>query len=295
MSAATAAVEPAAPSGSMSANTRAGAVIQYYISSQVDALNRAIAATERHAPGSAASVRAVIHRLRTAIRGYQHLFTATPHGGVQLDQLLSALKHTEDLERLRTHFADRFDQLGLTVAEYPKWYGALDEEVQESYRQIERVHSQTWVAALLGQVRMFAEHAKFTRDGDKPASSLMGVVSKAKIHLLDTYVKMSHATDLVAARDQMRTAARDAHFLAEAAAPALGRSADDVIVPVSDLGHLLVQYRQAVIARNWLLRLPGADRADRLTASLADLEKEHLHQLGEQIDQAVADMIDRWQ
>ncbi|GAA2266519.1 hypothetical protein GCM10009853_019660 [Glycomyces scopariae] len=279
----------------MTASTRAGAVIQHYISSQVDALNRAIAATERHAPGSAAQVRAVIHRLRTAIRGYEHLFTETPHGGPQLDQLLAALKHTEDLERLRVHFADRFDQLGLTVAEYPKWYGALDEEVRESYRQIERVHSQAWVAALLGQVRMFAEHARFTRDGDKPASSLMGILSRSKAHLLDTYAKTSHTTDLVAARDQTRIAARETHLLAEAAEPALGRAADEVIAPVSDLGHLLVQYRQSVVARNWLLRLPGSDRADRLTASLADLEKEHLRQLGEQIDAATADMSERWQ
>jgi CHAD domain-containing protein len=295
MSAAAAAPMRAATEEPMTASTRAGAVVQYYISSQVDALNRAIAATERHAPGSAGGVRAVIHRLRTAIRGYEHLFTETPHGGPQLDQLLAALKHTEDLERLRVHFADRFDQLGLTVAEYPKWYGALDEEVRESYRQIERVHSQAWVAALLGQVRMFAEHARFTRDGDKPASSLMAVLSKSKIHLLDTYAKMSHATDLVAARDQMRIAARETHFLAEAAEPALGRAADEIIAPVSDLGHLLVQYRQAVVARNWLLRLPGADRADRLSASLADLEKQHLRQLGEQIDAATADMSERWQ
>ncbi|GAA1684891.1 hypothetical protein GCM10009830_35300 [Glycomyces endophyticus] len=278
----------------MTASTRAGAVVQSYISAQVDALNRAIAATERHAPGSAGAVRAVIHRLRTAIRGYEHLFTETPHGGPQLDQLLAALKHTEDLERLRVHFADRFDQLGLTVAEYPKWYGALDEEVRESYRQIERVHSQAWVAALLGQVRMFAEHARFTRDGDKPASSLMAVLSRSKAHLLDTYAKTSHSTDLVAARDQTRIAARETHFLAEAAEPALPRVAEDVVAPVSGLGHLLVQYRQSVVARNWLLRLPGADRADRLTASLADLEKEHLRQLGEQIDAATADMSERW-
>lgn len=294
MSAAAAAPMRAAPEP-MTASTRAGAVIQYYISSQVDALNRAIAAAERHAPGSAAEVRGVIHRLRTAIRGYAHLFTETPHGGTQLDQLLAALKHTEDIERLKGHFADRFDQLGLTVAEHPKWYRALDHEVEESYQEIERVHSQVWVAALLEQVRLFAEHARFTRDGDKPASSLMDVLSRSRLHLLDTYVKLSQATDLVAARDQMRTAARETHLLAEAAAPALGRAAEEIIEPVSALGHLLVEYRQTVVARNWLLRLPGTERADRLTASLADLEKEHLRQLGEQIDAAAAAMAERWQ
>ncbi|RRR99139.1 CHAD domain-containing protein [Glycomyces terrestris] len=279
----------------MTASTRAGAVIQHYISDQVDALNRAIAAAERYAPGSAGAVRAAIHRLRTVIRGYEHLFTETPRGGPQLDQLLAALKHTEDLERLRVHLADRFDQLGLTAAEYPKWYGALDDEVHESYQQIERVHSQMWVAALLGQVRMFAEHAKFTRDGDKPASSLMGVLTRSKVHLLDTYAKLSHATDLVAARDQTRIAARETHFLAEAVEPALGRAAAEIVEPVAELGRLLVEYRQTVVARNWLLRLPGADRADRLTASLADLEKEHLRQLGEQIDAAATDLAERWQ
>ncbi|SDE43772.1 CHAD domain-containing protein [Glycomyces harbinensis] len=293
MSAAAAAPMRAA-SETITASTRSGVVIRSYINAQVDALNSAIAATERHAPGSAGSVRIAIHRLRTAIRGYEHLFTQTPHGGPQLDQLLAALKHTEDLERLRVHFADRFDQLGLTVPEYPKWYAALEEEMRESYRMIERVHSQAWVAVLLGQVRMFAEHAHFTRDGDKPASSLMGVLSQAKAHLLDTYGKLSYATDLATARDQARVAAREARFLAEAAEPALGRAAEDVLVPVSALEHLLTQYRQALVARNWLLRLPGSDRADRLTASLADLEREHLHQLGEEIDAAATAMVDRW-
>jgi CHAD domain-containing protein len=279
----------------MTASTRAGIVIRTYIATQVDALNRAIAAFEREAPGSAGAVRATIHRLRIAIRGYAHLFTQTPPRSQELDHLLAALKRTEDLERLRVHFADRFDQLGLTAHEHPKWYAALEDEMRESYRETEGIASQTWVAVLLSQVRMFTEHARFTRDGDKPASSLMGVLSHAKTHLLDTYGKLAYATDLVLARDETRIAAREAHHLAEAAAPALGRTAEDIVTPVGELQHLLEQYRQAVIARNWLLRLPGADRADRLTASLAELEKEHLHQLGEQIDRIAADLVGRWQ
>ncbi|THV42333.1 CHAD domain-containing protein [Glycomyces buryatensis] len=292
--AATASAKQAARAEAMTASTRSGVVVRNYISDQVDALNEAIAATQRYAPGSAGSVRASIHRIRTAIRGYRHLFTEVPYGGEQLDQLLAALKHTEDLESLRVHFADRFDQLDLTVAEYPRWYDALEKEMRASYREIERTSTQAWVAALMGQVRIFAEHAHFSRDGDKPASSLMGVLSQAKTHLLDTYAKLSHATDLVAARDEARQAARDTHYLAEAAYAALGKPAEDVIIPVSNLEHLLAQYRQAVIARNWLLRLPGADRADRTTAALADLEREHLRQLGEEIDQVTSGMIDLW-
>jgi CHAD domain-containing protein len=289
----TAAAERAAPEA-MTASTPAGAVVRSYISGQVDALNRAIAATERYAPGSAGSVRIAIHRLRTAIRGYEHLFTQTPRGGPELDQLLEALKRTEDLERLRVHFADRFDQLGLTAPEYPKWYAGLEDEMRDSYRRIERVHSQAWVAALLGQVRMFAEHARFTHEGDKPASSLMGVLSRAKAHLTDTYGKLGYATDLATARDQVRVAAREARFLAEAAEAALGRAAEDVVAPMSALEHLLTQYRQAIVARNWLMRLPGADRAGRLTTGLAELEKEQLRQLGEEIDVSTSDVFDRW-
>ncbi|MEU6858396.1 CHAD domain-containing protein [Glycomyces sp. NPDC046736] len=293
MSASAAAAERAGPE-SMTASTRAGDVVLAYVSGQVDALNRAIAATERYAPGSAGSVRVAIHRLRTVLRGYAHLFTGTPRGGRELDQLLSALKHTEDLERLSVHFEDRFDQLGLTEPEFPAWHASLEAQVRDSYRQIERVHSQTWVAVLLGQVRMFAEHADFTREGEKPASSLMGVLSQSKTHLLDVNGKLSHATDLVLARDETRVAARETRFLAEAAEPALGQPATDVVVPTTDLEYLLNRYRQAVIARNWLLRLPGADRADKLTASLADLEKEHLRQLGDDIDRATSTMIERW-
>jgi CHAD domain-containing protein len=278
----------------MTASTRAGVVVQTYIADQVEALNRAISAIERNAPGSAGQVRIAIHRLRTVIRGYAHLFTETPYGGEQLDNLLDKLKHTEDLEKLRSHFVERFGQLGLDDHEYPKWYGALVDEMHDSYRQVEGVASQVWVAALLSQVRMFAEHARFTRNGDKPASSLMGILSKAKTHLLDTYAKLSYATDLVLARDESRMAARETHYLAEAVAPALGRAAEDVLVPVAELERLLDRYRQAVIARNWLLRLPGADRADRLTASLAELEKQHLRRLGEEIDRAAEAMIDRW-
>ncbi|MEU5156426.1 hypothetical protein [Glycomyces sp. NPDC021274] len=279
----------------MTASTRAGVVVLAYISDHVDALNRAIMAFERQAPGSAGTIRVTIHRLRTAIRGYAHLFTETPPRSTEIDHLLDALKHTEDLERLRVHFSDRFDQLGLVAPEYPKWYAALENEMRESYRQAEGIASQAWVAVLLSQVRLFTEHARLSRDGDKPASSLMGVLSQAKTHLLDTYARLSYATDLSLARDETRIAARQAHYLAEAAAPALGRAAEDVMVPVADLEHLLDRYRQAVIARNWLLRLPGADRADRLTASLADLEKENLRQLGEDIDRAAADMAQRWQ
>ncbi|MFG3341890.1 hypothetical protein [Glycomyces sp. NPDC048151] len=278
----------------MTASTRAGVVVQTYISDHVDALNRAIAAFERQAPGSAGTVRVTIHRLRTVIRGYAHLFTETPPRSQELDHLLTALKHTEDLERLRVHFSDRFDQLGLVAPEYPKWYAALEHEMRSSYAQAEGIASQTWVAVLLSQVRLFTEHVRLSRDGDKPASSLMGVLSQAKNHLLDTYGKLSYATDLALARDETRVAAREAHFLAEAAVPALGQAAQDVVTPVADLEHLLDQYRQAVIARNWLLRLPGADRADRLTASLADLEKQHLHQLGEEIDRAAQDLTERW-
>jgi hypothetical protein len=279
----------------MTANTRAGVVIQTYISGHVDALNRAIAAFERQASGSAGTVRVTIHRLRTVIRGYSHLFTETPPRSEELDHLLTALKHTEDLERLRVHFSDRFDQLGLVAPEYPVWYGAIEDEMHDSYRETEGIASQTWVAVLLSHVRLFAEHARCTRDGDKPASSLMGILSQAKTHLLDTHGRLSYATDLVLARDETRTAAREAHFIAEAAAPALGRVAEEMVTLVADLEHLLNQYRQAVIARNWLLRLPGSDRADRLTASLADLEKQRLHQLGEEIDRAAADLVRRWQ
>jgi hypothetical protein len=293
MSAGAAAAERAA-AATMTASTRAGVVVQSYISGQVDALNRAIAATERHAPGSAGSIRVAIHRLRTAIRGYERLFTRTPRGGPQLDRLLAALKHTEDLERLRAHFADRFDQLGLTVPEYPRWYATLDEEMRASYRQIERVHSQAWVAVLLGQVRMFAEHAGYTGEGEKPASSLLGVLSQARVHLLDTCGRLGHAADPAAARDLARVAAREARFLAEAAEPALGRAAGDVAASAAALELLLTRYRQTLVARNWLLRLPGADRAGRLTANLADLEQGHLRQLGEEIDAAVSDLRARW-
>ncbi|GAA2142591.1 CHAD domain-containing protein [Glycomyces algeriensis] len=289
---------PAAPAHAgpqpMTASTRAGVVVQTYISDHVDALNRAIAAFERQAPGSAGMVRVTIHRLRTVIRGYSHLFTETPPRSRELDHLLEALKHTEDLEKLRVHFSDRFDQLALETSEYPKWYAALEHEMRESYRQTEGIASQTWVAVLLSQVRLFIEHARLTRDGDRPASALMGDLSKAKTHLLDTYGRLGHATDLVLARDETRIAARQAHYLAEAAATALGQAAMDVVIPVADLEHLLDRYRQSVIARNWLLRLPGADRADRLTTSLAGLEKEHLRQLGEQIDNAIAGMVERW-
>jgi CHAD domain-containing protein len=278
----------------MTAATRAGAVVQHYISDQVDALNRAIAAIERLLPGSAGSVRVTIHRLRTAIRGYDHLFIKTPYGGERLDRLLEALKHTEDLEKLRVHFIERFEQLDLEAHRFPKWYEALEDEMHASYEQVESLATQTWVAVLLTEVRGFTEHAHYTRDGNKPASSLMGDLSKAKMHLLDTYGRLSYATDLVLARDETRIAARELHFLAEAAEPALGRTAEDILVPVAHLAHLLDQYRQSVIARNWLLRLPGADRADKLTASLAELEKQDLRRLSEEIDVATTDMIERW-
>ncbi|MCC3763767.1 CHAD domain-containing protein [Glycomyces sp. TRM65418] len=287
---------PAAEAGPepMTASTRAGVVVQAFIADNVEALNRAISALERNAPGSAGQVRVTIHRLRTVIRGYRRLFAETPYGGERLDRLLERLKHTEDLEKLRLHFAERFAQLGLTTREQPRWFRALEDERHASYLQIHGLASQTWVAALLSHVRLFAEHARFTREGGKPASSLMGTLSEAKTHLIDTYAKQRRAADPASARDATRVAARDLHYLAEAVAPALGRAAEDVLEPATALEYLLDRHRQTAIARNRLLRLPGADRADRLTAELAELEQEELRRLEEAIDRAATAMRDRW-
>lgn len=278
----------------MSPSTPAGLVVRTYIGGQVDVLNRAIARTQRHEPGSVALTRVSAHRIRTAVRGYRHLFADAPYGGPQLDRLMDALEHTEELEALCTHFDDRFDQLDLTVAEYPRWYTALRAEQEAAYRQIDRISAQTWVAALLGQVRVFADRADFTDDGRKPAVSLMGTLTRSKTHLLDMYARLRYAEDLTDAREEVRRIARDTRAMAEAVRPALGRPADDVIVPVTGLERLLEQHRQSAVARNWLLRLPGADRAGRLGARLTDLEQQRLRQLGDETDAAAAAMAEAW-
>ncbi|GAB3645371.1 hypothetical protein [Glycomyces tarimensis] len=273
---------------------RAGAVVKAYIADQVDALGRAIARTERYEPGSVALTCTAIHRIRAALRGYRHLFAEAPSGGPRLDRLLAALKRTDDLEALRVHFADRFAQLGLTAADHPRWYAALEAQQRDSYTQIERISSQAWVAMLLGQVRMFAEHARFTPDGDRPASSLMPVLTRAKTHLLDTYARLGRAADLTTALEATRAAALDARSLAEAAQPALGRAADDMIASATAMEELLTRHRLAVIAGNRLRRLPGADRADRLTTRLADLEQQQLRRLDDELDGAAAALAELW-
>jgi CHAD domain-containing protein len=275
-------------------STPAGIVVRTYINEQVDVLNRTIGQIQRDTPGSVGLTRTTIHRIRTAIRGYRHLFADPPHGGPQLDQLLASLKHAEDLEALRVHFIDRFDQLDLAPKERPRWYATLKAEQNAAYRQIHRIGTQTWVAALLGQVRVFADSAEFTREGAKPASSLTGTLTRTKAHLLHTYAQLPHAEDLQAAREELRQTARRSRSMAEAVEPALGRVAAEMIAPIVDLEHLLEHYRRVAVARTWLLRLPGADRARPLTATLIDLEQRELHRTGEQIDQAAAVLIERW-
>ncbi len=281
-------------SAPLTPDTPAGIVVRTYINGQVDVLNRAIGQIQRDTPGSVGLTRTTIHRIRTAIRGYRHLFAAPPHGGPQLDQLLASLKRTEDLEALRIHFLDRFDRLDLAPGERPHWYDTLKAEQDTAYRQIHRIGTQTWVAALLGQVRIFADSAAFTRDGAKPAASLTGTLTRTKAHLLHTYAKLPQAQDLPAAREELRQTARRSRCMAEAVEPALGRVASEMIAPIVDLEHLLEQYRRVSVARTWLLRLPGADRAKPVTATITELEQRGLHQLGEAIDQAAAVLIERW-
>jgi CHAD domain-containing protein len=278
----------------MTPSTAAGIVVRAYIGEQVDTLNQAIARTQRYEPGSVGLTCVTVHRIRTAVRGYRHLFISAPYGGPQLDQLLAELKHAEDLEALGAHFADRFEQLDLTLAEYPRWYRSLQAEQEAAYRQIDRISTQTWVAALLGRVRGFAERAEFTHDGLKPAASLMGMLTRAKTHLLDTYAEVRYAADPTAARDDVRRAARDTRSMAEAVRSALGRPADEVIEPAAELEHVLEQYRRSAVARNWLQRLPAADRAKRLTTLLAELEQQRLHELGDEVAQTVAAVDERW-
>ncbi|GAB3236831.1 hypothetical protein GCM10027447_35430 [Glycomyces halotolerans] len=289
----------AAPTGTargepMDAATRAGFVVRSHIGDQIDALGRAIALTERHETGSVGRTCAIVHRIRTAVRGFRHLFIDSPRGGPELDRLQAALKHAEDLEALRDHFTDRFAQAGLAAGEYPRWHHALESARTDGYREVDRISSQAWVAVLLEQVRLFADHARFAPDGLKPASSLIGVLTRAKHRLLDAHAGQGHALDLEAARERTREAAREAHDLAATVRPALGRAVDDLLIPVTDLERLLGRYRLSAIARNWLLRLPAADRAERLTAGLLDLERRELLELSETVDEAAAAMARLW-
>ncbi|WP_025273580.1 CHAD domain-containing protein [Haloglycomyces albus] len=274
--------------------TPAGLVIADYIGDHIDGLNTALADTLRAQPHSAADTRANIYRVRTAIRGYRHLFVTVPLAGPQLEQLLNTMKRTQELETLAEHFAHRFEQLSVDSDHYPSWYSTLLEERRDSYHDIERICEQTWVAALLARVRMFSDHPELTPDGERPASSLMDIISRSRTHLLDTYAKMSHAADINAARELTRQSARETRFLAEAAQDVLGTAVADIAHSAGRLHDDLNDYRQINVARTWLLRLPGKARADELTASLAELEKQDLHRVGDDIQITVNELISSW-
>ncbi|WP_100448033.1 CHAD domain-containing protein [Glycomyces xiaoerkulensis] len=280
--------------GPLTPATPAGIVVRSYIDAQVDVLDRAIGRLQRHESGSVGRTSTAVVRIRSAVRGYRHLFVEVPRGGERLEHLLADLKHAEDLEALRDHFTERLAGLGLAAERFPRWHTDIDLERREAYFELDRVSTQAWVAVLLEQVRLFAARARFTAAGRRPASSLMGVLTRAKYHLLDVYSKQRLAADPVEARDGTREAAREAHYLAEAVHPAFGRAAGEVIVPASNLEHLLSRYRLSLIAGNRLRRLPAADRADPLTVRLAEIEQEHRREMADQMDELAAALAERW-
>lgn len=273
---------------------RAGDLILQYMGHHVDALNGALARAQRNEAGSVGHTRESIRRVRTATEGYGHLFKDIPDSEAQMRQLLESLRRAHHLESLQEYFVDRFDQLGLFEPEYPSWFYRLQQQGIATYQEAQRMATQTWVAAMLARIRIYTQAAELTQEGNQPAATLAAILTAARERLVDSYRRLSDASDIDMARDQTRKVARRARYLAEATQPTLGWAARDIIIPASQMQHLLAQYRNAIAARHWLLRLPGADRADSFTASLARMERDHQGQLTEEIDQVAQNIFSKW-
>ncbi|QSB04944.1 CHAD domain-containing protein [Natronoglycomyces albus] len=273
---------------------KAGDLVLQYMSHNIDMLNGALARAQRAEAGSVGQTRESTRRILTATEGFGHLFTGMPEADPQMHQLIDSLRRAHHLESLQEYFADRFDQLGLLEPEYPSWYARLGEQTKLAYLEVERLATQTWVARMIARIRYYTEHPHLTKEGNQPAATLAAVLTAARMRLMDSYRRLNAAADVDLARDQTRQIARRARYLAEATQPTLAWAARDIIIPAGQMQHLLGQYRNAIAARNWLLRLPGADRAKSLTISLAQLEREHQRQLAAEIDAVAKEIFERW-
>lgn len=261
----------------------AGDAILDYLGTQLDAIGGYAPAARRAEDDAVHQMRVAVRRTRAVLRGFRKLFDPAVTGALQpeLRWLAGVLGTVRDLEVLRMRFTGRLAELGLS--EPPEWLAELIDQEKAGYERMNDEFDGARYAAVLAAIDAFGAQPPFTPAAAQSVERRVApVVRRSWRRVVDDYRAIDGADDPDTARHDTRISAKRARYIAEAAAPALGKPATTIAKDAKRVQEAFGQYQDCVIAAARLERL-----GDPSAAAMAELERRDA-------DRCLAGIAETW-
>jgi CHAD domain-containing protein len=248
----------------------AGDHVLAYVRAQRDALVELDPAVRRDAEDSVHSMRVATRRLRSTFKSYGELLdrTVTDPVGDELKWLAGELGLDRDREVLTERLTAALDEVPATLVRGPvaerlhTWASA--EHGGARGRLIGVLDSRRYLALLDTLDTLIADPPLKKAAGKKPHKKIAKAVTRdfRKVAgLVERAVDLEPGTDRDVAIHEARKKTKRARYAAEAARPALGKPAKDLVKTMKALQNLLGEHQDSVMARQALRELSAVAHA----------------------------------
>ncbi|WLW55007.1 CYTH and CHAD domain-containing protein [Streptomyces sp. YU58] len=257
---------PAAPG----APVTAGDHVLAYVRDQRDAIVELDPAVRRNVEDSVHSMRVATRRMRSTFKSFGRILdrAITDPIGDELKWLAGELGVDRDREVLNERLSAALDQVPATLVSGPvaerlaAWAG--DRTGGASGRLIGILDSRRYLALLDALDTLLADPPLLKAAGKKPGKVIPEAVKKdfAKVSaLVGQALELDPGTDRDVAIHEARKKTKRTRYAAEAARPALGKPAKDLVKSMKSLQNLLGEHQDSVMARGTLRELSAVAHA----------------------------------
>ncbi|OUD03066.1 CYTH and CHAD domain-containing protein [Streptomyces swartbergensis] len=241
-----------------------------YVRAQRDAIVELDPAVRRDVEDSVHSMRVATRRLRSTFKSYGEILdrTVTDAVGDELKWLAGELGLDRDREVLTERLTAALDEVPATLVRGPvaerlhTW--ARTEHGGARARLIGVLDSRRYLALLDSLDALIADPPLRKAAGKKPRKAIAKAVKKdfRKVAgLVERAVELEPGTDRDVAIHEARKKTKRARYAAEAARPALGKPAKDLVKSMKALQTLLGEHQDSVMARQALRELSAVAHA----------------------------------
>ncbi|MFD5845566.1 CYTH and CHAD domain-containing protein [Streptomyces chartreusis] len=248
----------------------AGDHVLAYVRAQRDAIVELDPAVRQDAEDSVHSVRVATRRMRSTFKSFGKVLdrTVTDPIGDELKWLAGELGVDRDREVLNERLSTALEQVpgalvsGPVAERLSHWAG--DRPGGASARLIGILDSGRYLALLDALDALLADPPLRKAAGDKPGKVLPKAVKKdfGKVSaLVEQAVELDPGADRDVAIHEARKKTKRTRYAAEAAVPALGKPAKDLVKTMKSLQNLLGEHQDSVMARQTLRELSAVAHA----------------------------------
>ncbi|SDO86098.1 CHAD domain-containing protein [Streptomyces sp. cf386] len=248
----------------------AGDHVLAYVRAQRDAIVELDPAVRQDAEDSVHSMRVATRRMRSTFKSFGKVLDreVTDPIGDELKWLAGELGVDRDREVLHERLSAALDEIPHTLVSGPvaervsHWAG--DRPGGASGRLIGVLDSHRYLTLLDTVDALLADPPLLEAAGKKPGKALSKAVKKdfRKVTgLVEQALELDPGSDRDVAIHEARKKTKRTRYAAEAATPALGKSAKDLVKTMKSLQNLLGEHQDSVMARGTLRELSAVAHA----------------------------------